>query len=313
MKFLFFQLVFLFIFSINLTAQVLDSTAHDAEIAIDLDTLAYSFPEGQVPDTIPVYNKLVRAGEVLFVQHCNMCHAVGYEMVGPALASVHRKRPLSWVFRWIRNPEKVLASGDEYANYLRSQYDTLMPSFDFLSDDQIFAILAYIKKETQYDSLPTAVARIEEGQQLFSHYCYQCHAVGMQKFGPALASVYNRHGTMWLLNFIKNSQSVIASGDEYANFIYERYNNMVMPNFEFLSDEEIRSILAYVKEESEPPFDYKQYSSRVNASVDWLSNEPETEDESDNIGWPVWTLIGAVLLLALGLAFVIFRFISVRF
>lgn len=311
MKSIFFQLLLFFAFCNDLTAQVLDSTAHPPEVDISLDTLAYSFPEGQVPDTIPVYSKLVRSGEVLFTQHCNMCHAVGYEMVGPALASVHRKRPLNWLFQWIRNPAQVIASGDEYANHLRAQYDTLMPSFNFLSDDQIFAILAYIKKETQYDSLPTSIARVEEGKNLFSQYCYQCHAVGMQKFGPALASVHKRHGSMWLINFIRNSQAVIASGDEYANFIYERYNNMVMPNFEFLSPEEVRSILAYVKEESEPPFDYKQYSSRVKASVDWLEPGSEPEPE-DGIGWPIWALIGAVLLLGLGIVIVVFRFLSIK-
>ncbi|MFW5761325.1 MAG: c-type cytochrome [Cyclobacteriaceae bacterium] len=312
MKLLFFQLIALCAFVVHLPAQVLDSTAHPAAIDIDLDTMAYSFVEGQIPDTIPVYNKLVRSGEALFTQHCNMCHAVGYEMVGPALADVHRKQPLSWLFRWIRDPAQVIASGDEYARYIDAQYDTLMPSFNFLSDNQIFAILAYIKKEAQYDSLPTSIARIEEGKQLFSQYCYQCHAVGMQKFGPALASVYKRHGSLWLLNFIKNSQEVIASGDDYANFLYERYNNMVMPNFEFLSDEEVFSILAYIKEESEPPFDYKQYSSRVTATVDRVGAQPEAEAETNGIGWTVWALIGAVLVLGIGLVYMIFRFISVR-
>lgn len=312
MKIVFFYLTIFFSIISYLPAQVLDSTAHDETIDIDLDTLAYSFPEGEVPDTIPVYNKLVRSGEVLFTQHCNMCHAVGFEMVGPALASVHRKRPLSWLFRWIRNPAEVIATGDEYATYLNSQYDTLMPSFNFLSDDQIFAILAYIKSESQYDSLPTSISRIEEGERIFSKYCYQCHAVGKQKFGPALASVYKRHGTMWLVNFIRNSQEVIASRDDYANFIYERYNNMVMPSYEFLTDEEIISVLAYIKEESEPPFDYKQYASRVKATVDWVGPQPEHEVESEGIGWPVWTLIGAVVVLGLGLVFLVFRFISVR-
>ena len=309
--FLFFQLLLLF-FTSAIFAQPLDSTAHDGKINVNLDTLAYSFAEGQAPDTIPVYNKLVRSGEVLFTQHCNPCHAVGFEMVGPALASVHRKRPVSWLFRWIRNPAEVIASGDEYATYLRSRYDTLMPSFNFLSDNQIFAILSYIKKESEYDSLPTAEARIEEGKNLFGQYCYQCHAVGMQKFGPALASVYKRHGRMYLVSFIKNSQDVIASGDEYANFLYERYNNMVMPNFEFLEDEQIVSILAYIKEESDPPFDYQQYASRVSATVDWMDGAPEDAQKPEGLGWMIWVLIGLVVAIGFAVLFLAFRFIATK-
>ena len=58
--FLFFQLLLLF-FTSAIFAQPLDSTAHDGKINVNLDTLAYSFAEGQAPDTnkslaIPNYN-----------------------------------------------------------------------------------------------------------------------------------------------------------------------------------------------------------------------------------------------------------------
>jgi hypothetical protein len=56
----------------------------------------------------------------------------------------------------------------------------------------------------------------------------------------------------WLLPWIKNSAGVIASGDAYANKIYNEYGKTQMTNFEFLSDEEVLAIMAYMKN---PPVD----------------------------------------------------------
>ena len=53
MKFFIFSTAFNFYIPIEL-AQPLDSKAHDSEINVNLDTLAYSFAEAQAPDSIPV-------------------------------------------------------------------------------------------------------------------------------------------------------------------------------------------------------------------------------------------------------------------
>ena len=272
------------------------SNAQDT-IYIDTDTLIFDPPEGEIPDTIPTYNYLVRSGEALFTKHCTECHALEWDEVGPALASVHKKRPLNWLIRYIKNPKAVMESGDEYANQLYQQYDTLMPSFSFLTDDQIFAILAYIKSESVKDEIPTSEEFVLRGKDIFAQHCLQCHEVGLQKFGPALASVYKRRPIPWLMAFIRNSQEVIMSGDEYAVFLYERYNNMVMPEFEYLTDEDIFAVLAYIKEETEPPFNFKQYSSRVQATMD-IADDQNQEDETISSIW-LWVLIGVVLVLGL--------------
>ena len=272
------------------------SAAQDS-INIDIDTLIYDPPEGVIPDSIPTYNYLVRSGEVLFTRHCTECHALEWDEVGPALASVHKKRPLNWLIRFIKNPAEVIEGGDEYANQLYQQYDTLMPSFTYLSDDQIFAMLAYIKSESVKDEIPTSEDFVLRGKDIFAQHCLQCHEVGLQKFGPALASVYKRRPVPWLMAFIRNSQEVIMSGDEYAVFLYERYNNMVMPEFEFLTDEEIFAVLAYIKEETEPPFNYKQYSSRVQATMDLADDQDQETGTISN--WWLWALTGIVLFLGL--------------
>jgi mono/diheme cytochrome c family protein len=92
--------------------------------------------------------ELVAAGETLFKNNCLVCHAVHEQKVGPALADIHNRRPVDWIKAFIRNSQKVIQSGDEYAVNLYNQYNqTLMTSFDF-SDDELNSVIEYIKAET---------------------------------------------------------------------------------------------------------------------------------------------------------------------
>ncbi len=93
-------------------------------------------------------------------------------------------------------------------------------------------------------------AIIASGKTIFENNCYQCHRVHKQWTGPALKDVYDRQSIPWLISFIKNSQKVIQSGDEYAVNLYNEYSKTVMPNHTFLKDADIMSILAYIKAES---------------------------------------------------------------
>ncbi len=92
-------------------------------------------------------------------------------------------------------------------------------------------------------------AMVQEGEQIFTSECTQCHAIDRQVVGPKLKNVTDRLDQDWLIRFIRNSQEVIREGDEYAVEIYEEFNRMVMPAVE-LSDDEIRSVLAYIEHES---------------------------------------------------------------
>lgn len=95
-------------------------------------------------------------------------------------------------------------------------------------------------------------AVIDAGKALFVANCKVCHAVNDQMVGPALAKVYERRDIDWILAFVKNSQKVIKSGDPYAIELYNKFNKTEMPTFDF-KDEEIHSIIAYVKYETENP------------------------------------------------------------
>ena len=100
------------------------------------------------------------------------------------------------------------------------------------------------------DNIPTSEAAINAGAGLFQGNCTVCHAINEVVIGPALKNVHQQHELPWLINFIRNSQEVIQSGDEYAVNLYNEYNKTLMPAFDY-SDEEITNILAYIKSESQ--------------------------------------------------------------
>lgn len=156
------------------------------------------------------------------------------------------------------------------------------------------------------DEIPEDVQSITEGQTLFSQHCNVCHAVGQQVIGPALASVHNRRPIDWLVRFIQNSQHVIINEeDEYAQHLYQQYNQQVMPNFEFLSEGEILNILAYIKAESSSTSAGVSGISetQANATEDAPSDEAVANSalgpERGGTSITTIVLVGAVLLLLL--------------
>jgi mono/diheme cytochrome c family protein len=92
----------------------------------------------------------------------------------------------------------------------------------------------------------------EQGKQLFKANCARCHYVTDKRFvGPGLAGVQDRWSDEGnLLAWIRNSSDYLKTGDSYATKLFEEYNGSVMPAFQ-LSDDEIKSILAYIADPGE--------------------------------------------------------------
>ncbi len=102
--------------------------------------------------------------------------------------------------------------------------------------------------------IPTDAAAISAGEALFNGNCKSCHRVKQKLVGPALAGVEERTPSIkWILEWVKNPAKKIASGDEYANKIYNEYNKSQMTAFTSYTDVQILSILAYVKAEAAKP------------------------------------------------------------
>ena len=91
----------------------------------------------------------------------------------------------------------------------------------------------------------------KSGEKLFKANCTACHALDKQLIGPALGGVVDRLqkdqglDTGWLHKWIKNNEELRASGDKYANEVFEKFNKTAMTPFPNLSDKDIDDILAY--------------------------------------------------------------------
>jgi mono/diheme cytochrome c family protein len=97
-------------------------------------------------------------------------------------------------------------------------------------------------------------AVISAGEALFNGNCKSCHRVKQKLVGPALAGVYDRAPSIdWIKGWIRNSAKVVASGDAYAVKLYADYNKSQMTAFTSYTDDQIMSILAYVKAEADKP------------------------------------------------------------
>ncbi len=97
---------------------------------------------------IPTDDASISKGEEIFKGNCAQCHAVHEKVVGPKLAGVYERQSVAWLVSFIRYPEKMIKSGDKHAVELYNEYKQIMPNHDFLDENAIKAVLAYIQKET---------------------------------------------------------------------------------------------------------------------------------------------------------------------
>lgn len=91
------------------------------------------------------------AGETLFKNNCKQCHSAGENiLVGPGLKGIDERRDFAWIKAWVQNPDKVIKSGDKYANDLYNKFNKLqMTAFPAYGDKEIHDILAYVKKANE--------------------------------------------------------------------------------------------------------------------------------------------------------------------
>ncbi|WP_291722344.1 c-type cytochrome [Bernardetia sp.] len=98
-----------------------------------------------------------------------------------------------------------------------------------------------------FDSLNIQQEEIVKiGKELFEGNCAQCHALNKKVVGSALAGVSERwESEEQLIEFIKYPEQIINK-NKYAQEMYEEYGQF-MPNHDFFDDEQLKSILFYIK------------------------------------------------------------------
>lgn len=102
------------------------------------------------------------SGEQIFRTRCSSCHTLGntepgvQRGIGPDLLGVTRQRDASWLSRWLKEPDQMLAQKDPLAMLLYEQYNRLaMPNMR-LGDAEVSALMAYMEEETTRLQTPLA-------------------------------------------------------------------------------------------------------------------------------------------------------------
>lgn len=121
---------------------------------------------------------------------------------------------------------------------VRWNFHTLAVLFFFLVGTQVFAADPAVSESEE---------AISAGKTVFNTNCKTCHKLDQKAVGPALRGITDRQSIEWAKRFILNSQEVIASGDDYANDLYEEYGNLQMPAHPFLTDADLDNLLSYIE------------------------------------------------------------------
>ncbi|MGE8324351.1 MAG: c-type cytochrome, partial [Pseudomonas sp.] len=101
------------------------------------------------------------SGEQIFRTRCSSCHTLGNAEpgqpgIGPDLLGVTRQRDASWLTRWLKAPDEMLAEKDPLALLLYEQYNRLaMPNMR-LGDAEVSALMSYMEEETTRLQTPLA-------------------------------------------------------------------------------------------------------------------------------------------------------------
>ncbi|MBL7826519.1 MAG: c-type cytochrome, partial [Saprospiraceae bacterium] len=136
----------------------------------------------------------------------------------------------------------------------------------------------------------------EAGKELFGANCAACHAKDMKtaSTGPALGGTEDRWSAFPkadLYAWIRNSQALIATGHPRATELWNQYKPVLMNSFPGLTDEQIESLLLYIKEPTTAP-----------------PTDPNKQEVKEEAGLP-WFYIGLVTVLVL-LAFALMRIVD---
>ncbi len=128
-----------------------------------------------------------------------------------------------------------------------------------------------------------------DGKAIFQSNCAACHNPIKDATGPALQGVDKRAPSKeWIYKWIHNSSAVIASGDKYANDLYNKWGKTNMTAFPNLSTEEIDAVIKYVD-------DFKAPSATPAAGASTAAAEPQKDNS-----W-LYTVITVILLALAGI------------
>ncbi|HEX8060945.1 MAG TPA: cytochrome c, partial [Cyclobacteriaceae bacterium] len=90
-------------------------------------------------------NSKEEQGQTLFEQNCNSCHNFRANSIGPQLGGVTEAVNEDWIKNFIKDPKSMIDNADERAGMMFGRFNTYMPGFSHLPDEDLDAIVAYLK------------------------------------------------------------------------------------------------------------------------------------------------------------------------
>ena len=89
-------------------------------------------------------------GKTLFQVNCSSCHSAGdAKVIGPGLKDVEKRHAMSWILSWVKNSQAMIKSGDATAVKIFEENNKVVMPPQALKDDEIKAVLAYVKAEAE--------------------------------------------------------------------------------------------------------------------------------------------------------------------
>lgn len=137
----------------------------------------------------------------------------------------------------------------------------------------------------------------QNGKSLFESHCTSCHAIDKKLIGPALKGTHAKYEEAWLISWIKNSTKMIQAGDPVAVKLFNDNNKVSMNSFEFLSNEEIKDIIAYVGEASEKAPETAGGGGQGTEQAQTPGTGGGTEESDSAMGWIIALIVLAFIII----------------
>jgi mono/diheme cytochrome c family protein len=111
----------------------------------------------------------------------------------------------------------------------------------------VFALLALGRARAGGGEKAATKELFASAAATFQGRCTACHTYGKGvKVGPDLKGVTERRQRSWLVQFIRGSSGMIASGDRTAVALFAEFKQQRMPDWTELSEEQVHGILDYL-------------------------------------------------------------------
>jgi cytochrome c oxidase cbb3-type subunit 3 len=178
----------------------------------------------------------IEAGEKLYMQMCASCHGnTGLGEGAKQGTALNNQQFLNTV-----------TNQDLYHYVKFGREGTIMPDYEFLSDEQLNQLVLLIrdwqKEKIQFEAPETISGDIENGKKVYGLYCLSCHGVdgvGKKKMGTALSNPqylkYITDQQIWISTAYGRDKTRMAASLEGLEGVRQ------------LSKEEITDVITFIR------------------------------------------------------------------